>query len=203
MKKQKLLPSILFTALLFFSCSETNNDNCSDLQFAAETAEENYNSNNTEETCNSYKDALNAQISSCGDESGALQSILDGLGDCSETTTQGTIIVTVGGLLKTFDENITITQNGATLTIRAEHSLTNDWISFEVEQGGTGIDIISNFKIFLVSREYFPTSNSAGTFTSSITTNTSIAIEGSFSGPVEAANNAVVDLTSGMIDLGF
>jgi hypothetical protein len=33
--------------------------------------------------CNTYKDALNAQIASCGDSSGALQALVDSLGDCN------------------------------------------------------------------------------------------------------------------------
>lgn len=33
--------------------------------------------------CNAYKDALNAQIVSCGDSSGALQALVDSLGDCN------------------------------------------------------------------------------------------------------------------------
>ncbi|HLT52663.1 MAG TPA: DUF6252 family protein [Flavobacteriaceae bacterium] len=33
--------------------------------------------------CNAFKDALNAQISACGDTGGALQATLDSLGDCT------------------------------------------------------------------------------------------------------------------------
>ncbi|MGO2359379.1 DUF6252 family protein [Mesonia sp.] len=51
----------------------------------AKLAYDNVDPNNAEEvqaTCNSYRTALNQEIEACGDESGELQLILDGLGDC-------------------------------------------------------------------------------------------------------------------------
>ncbi|MDQ7916268.1 DUF6252 family protein [Mesonia sp. MT50] len=62
--------------------------NCEEAQaisLSAKIAYDNVDPNNAEElqaTCNSYRTALNQEIEACGDESGELQLILDGLGDC-------------------------------------------------------------------------------------------------------------------------
>ncbi len=40
------------------------------------------NDDNYTELCNAYKSSLEAQISACGDENGALQASIDALGDC-------------------------------------------------------------------------------------------------------------------------
>jgi len=44
----------------------------------------NATSDNYSELCNAYKAALQAQISACGDSAGAIQEIIDSLGDCTQ-----------------------------------------------------------------------------------------------------------------------
>lgn len=152
--------------------------------------------------CNAYRTALQQQITACGDQSGALQNLINNLGDCAGSDMpEGVISVTVGTLAKTFETNITIMEAGGILSVRAEDDATDDWISFDVSSGETGVDIISNFVIHLITTDYFPASNPTGTFTSEITINTTPSIQGTFAGPVESADGADLSLTQGVIDI--
>jgi len=57
---------------------------------ATNDAAEAYNADNTnEDLCLAYKAALENQIAECGDSDGNLQQIIDDLGDCSATTSNG------------------------------------------------------------------------------------------------------------------
>lgn len=61
-------------------CEEAQN-----IRLAAKLAYDNVDPNNTEQlqlVCNAYRNALNQEIDTCGDESGDLQAILDTLGSC-------------------------------------------------------------------------------------------------------------------------
>ncbi len=212
MMKQNLLLFALLCSVLVIGCSdddsnEDNNDetatiDCADIAATTQSAAEAYNATKSEETCKRYKEAINSQITSCGDELGVLQAIADGLGDCIEQPSKKTISVSVGSLLKTFDQNVTIDQNGTALTIRAEEKNSNNWVSIELEASATGTDILTDFTIFIISREYKPnTEFEPDPFTSTITVNSNEKIEGNFHGVVTAANNASVSLTGGTIDL--
>lgn len=53
----------------------------------AQTAFGNATDENYEELCNAYKEALQVQISVCGDADGSLQQLVDELGDCVISTT--------------------------------------------------------------------------------------------------------------------
>ncbi|NQY31373.1 MAG: hypothetical protein HRT69_18145 [Flavobacteriaceae bacterium] len=54
---------------------------------AANSSDSNYS-----ELCTDYKNALVAQIASCGDDSGALQNTVNSLGDCSDTDTSNSTV---------------------------------------------------------------------------------------------------------------
>lgn len=154
--------------------------------------------------CNNHKQALMTKKNACGDPTGSIQAEIDAL-DCTAAPTiaSGTITVTVGTLPKTFDENLTVDVNGITVSVRAEDAGSGDWISFDVEQGQTGANVISNFTIHLISSDYFPANNAAGVFTSEITLHNATDMEGTFFGPVESATGGDVNLTSGVIDITF
>lgn len=209
--KKNLLLFYVIIAISSWSCSNESDspiDQCVAAQANTATALQNFNAvteadANYESICNTYKNVLQAQITACGDETGSIQTIIDGLGDCLPSTSQGSITVTVGTLARTYDQNVSVNQNGNTLTIRAEES-GGDWISFDVEQGQTGTDIINaNFILNTFSRDYTPTT-SPTPFTSSITVNSSTNIEGTFSGTVLASSNgSVLSLTSGVINITY
>ena len=154
--------------------------------------------------CNNHKQALITKKNACGDPTGDIQAEIDAL-DCTAapTVASGSITVTVGTLPKTFDENLTVDVNGITVSVRAEDAASGDWVSFDVEQGVTGANVISNFTIHLISSDYFPANNAAGIFTTEITVNNATDMEGAFSGPVESAAGGDVSLTSGVIDISF
>lgn len=60
----------------------SNNDPCQNATTAAEEAQTAYEADSTNgELCNAYVNALEAQITSCGDEDGSIQNIIDSL-DC-------------------------------------------------------------------------------------------------------------------------
>ncbi|RRO14576.1 hypothetical protein [Flavobacteriaceae bacterium 14752] len=93
----KSLLIILLISSIGLSCeNENSNDNnvdnpddnieCQNAQQATVQAQQDFeNASNSEyeDLCATYIDALNLQITECGDEDGSLQSIIDELGDCT------------------------------------------------------------------------------------------------------------------------
>ncbi|AUC76766.1 hypothetical protein [Olleya sp. Bg11-27] len=72
------------TGTSIWSLVTTTNTSCADAVDATSLAENAYNNDTTNAgLCNAYKTALQNQITVCGDANGALQSIIDGLGDCA------------------------------------------------------------------------------------------------------------------------
>lgn len=210
MKKKFLLFYIVLTVSLLGCSSDGESivDACISAQQNTAIALRNFEAitktdANYETTCNTYKNTLQTQINACGDPTAAIQNIIDGLGDCSVSTQGGSITVTVGTLARTYDQNVTVSQNANILTIRAEDN-GGDWISFDLEQGQTGTDLInSTFILNTFNRDYTPTT-SPEPFTSSITVNSGAVITGTFSGTVLAAsNNSVLGLTSGSINITY
>ncbi|MBT8260178.1 MAG: hypothetical protein KJN82_02605, partial [Bacteroidia bacterium] len=63
----------------------------------AEAAFNNANNDNYTQLCNAYKTALENKIFACGDD-GTIQTIIDGLDDCTQSSSQGTITLTAGTL---------------------------------------------------------------------------------------------------------
>ncbi len=96
----------LFTLLTAFTCeneplegefvveaptipTNPSDQNCQDATLAvAEAALEFLGAEDSDYSsiCNSYRNALQAQISACGDPQGTLQAVVDGLGDCTLDT---------------------------------------------------------------------------------------------------------------------
>lgn len=208
MKTLQSIAAILLLGLSVAACS-SNDDNsnltCEEATAATLAASQAFDaatSANLEAKCNAYKHALQNEIAACGDETGALQAMIDDLGDCT-ISSAGSITATVGTLPMTFDI-LTITTVGNTLKIKAEREGSDNFIYFEVEKLMTGTDIISNFKINLFTRDYFPASTAFGTFTSTITQNSSTKVVGSFYGIVlDATTNTAQELTQGVIDLNL
>ncbi len=158
--------------------------------------------------CNDYKSALQIKITECGDPTGSIQTIIDGLGDCSAVTTTGVISVDLGTAGLTFEEEITVTPNGTDLNVSAKDGSSGNIVSFTVGQGATGIDIITNFMIQIGpagGTTYIPTTDPAEVFTSNITINNGTVINGTFSGTIQATGAAAPDLTlnNGVIDIMY
>lgn len=210
MKKLKVFLAFAIVNIALVSCS-SNDDNsnnpqvtCDDAIAATAAAAQAYSTATAENfvaRCNAYRDALETQIAECGDDSGALQALIDGLGDCTAETSNGAITVNVGSSARTFD-NITVTTVGSNRHVVASEDQTSYSIEFDVAQNATGMDIISNFKINLVSPNFIPLPDSeGGNWTSNITVNNATSLNGTFSGIVRNGDNAALELTAGVIDL--
>jgi hypothetical protein len=211
MKTLKLISGIVFLVILSFSCSSDNNTtqpNCDEIiaqTLAAQNAFNNATAANHTELCNAYKAALQNQINSCGDPSGDLQDIIDDLGDCILVVTPS-VTVTVGTLAKTFETNLTVTVVGTTRKVKVYDNVNGtDFVYFEIQQGATGSNIISNFNIHLLSSDYNPTPViDGGNWMSSITTNTATKITGTFFGYVTSpTTGADLSLTQGVINVNL
>ena len=211
MKNLKWIAAALFLSITVISCSDDdNNNNNNDLtctEAAAETATAaqayaNATGGDLATKCVAYKAALNAQIDICGDASGALQLMVDSLGDCTVETSTGSITVNAGSSLRTFNMNITVTMNGTSRHIYAEDS-AGYYIEFDLAEGATGAAALQNFNIHLISSDYNPLADDeGGNWTSNISVNTATEINGTFNGYVTSpTTGADIDLTSGVINL--
>lgn len=212
MMKLKLIVATVLVGVSLLSCSSDDGGNsvdtsCEEATSATLSAAQAYSNATDAEIvakCIAYKAALETQIEVCGDTSGALQLIINSLGDCSETTNpiSGSITVTTGTLPQTFNMNISITPNGTTNHIYAEKS-SGDYIEFDLAVGASGTSAIQNFNIHLMSSDYNPLSvDEGGNWTSNITLNSDTKITGTFNGYVTSpTTGADIGLTSGMINL--
>lgn len=209
MKKLKMITAALLFAAGMISCgSDDSNDNqacesATSLSAVAAQAFDAASDENYPTACEAYKGALQNQIAACGDPSGALQAIINDLGDCTLDSSSGGISVTVGTLVKTFETNITVVTVGTTIQVRAEDGGTaNDFIYFEIQQGQTGANVIANFNIHLITKDYTPLPNDeGGNWASNITINSATGINGTFFGYVTSSDNATISLTNGVIDI--
>ena len=213
MKKLKVIFAIIFASVGLVSCSnDDDNNNNTDLTciaaatVTASAAQAYTNATDAQkvEKCVAYKTALQAQIATCGDSSGALQLVINSLGDCSSTVNTGitgAITLTAGSSPRTFNINITATTTATGRHIRAEDSAGYS-VEFDLANGATGNAALQNFKIRLISTDYFPLAVSeGGNWTSNISMNSATKITGTFYGYVSSSNNATLDLTSGVINL--
>jgi hypothetical protein len=209
MKKLKLILMVAVLNVAALSCnSDDDNDSisCDDAILATAEAADAYNNatpDNYEDRCNAYKDALQDQIESCGDDSGFLQDLIDDLGDCTLNNVNGSITVNVASAPTTFDE-VTVTTSGTTRHVHAESSLmTSMWIDFDVETGDTGADAVQNFTLHALNRDWTPMSDEdGGNWTSNISVNSATAIDGTFFGIVESPDAInQQDLTNGIINI--
>lgn len=217
MKKLQLISSVLFLAIIALSCSSSDGDStavppaqtCAEASTqtaAALQAFDNATNENYGTLCAAYKAALQNQITVCGDPLGTLQDIITDLGDCTLTPAAPSVTVTVGTLVKTFETNRTITTTGTTRKIKVYDNVNDtDFIYFEIQQGATGANVISNFNIHLLSSDYNPTPVSdGGNWTSNITANTATTITGTFFGYVTSpTTGADLSLTQGSITINL
>jgi len=84
-----------------FNCSSdssSDSDDSNDCTEATQEAEEalidfnDANELNYSERCNAYKTALENYQQACGDESGEIQSLIDGLGDCTQVINNPSVV---------------------------------------------------------------------------------------------------------------
>ena len=211
MKKLQLIIATLIIGIAVLSCSNDDNNNNPNLTCtsaavqtaAAAQAYANATPANFNEKCVAYKAALQAQIVACGDSTGALQLVVNGLGDCSVSALTGSITVTAGSSPRNFDSNITVTTTGTTRHIYAEEATSGYYIEFDLAPGVTGADVIMNFNIHLISSDYNPLPDAeGGNWTSNISVNGATGINGTFNGYVTSpTTGADLDLTSGVINI--
>ena len=209
--KLKVMIATMLVSIGMLSCSSDDggtsvDSSCEDATSASLSAAMAYNNATDAESavkCVAYKAALQAQIVACGDASGALQLVINSLGDCSDDAITGSITVTVGSAPRTFNKNMSITPVGITQHVYAEDS-AGYFIEFDLAVNATGTTAIQNFNIHLITKDYTPLSvNEGGNWTSNITVNSDTKITGVFNGYVSSSDNATLDLTSGIINLNF
>lgn len=209
MKSIKFFSSLLLlTFALACSSSSDSPPNCESLASATAAAQTAYQAatpSNLVALCNAYKTALQNEIDGCGDESGDLQNIINGL-NCTAPTTTGTLSMNLGSAPLSFDE-ITVTTTGTTRHVHGERSDSTSYeIDFDVEVGQTGANKINNFTLRLFSQTYTPLIPAAfgNNWGSNITVNSSTSVTGTFHGELaNASQTSAQDLLSGVVDIDF
>jgi hypothetical protein len=212
MKSLNFFFIVLICTLLMFSCSksEENNTNnsCAEnvsITLIAKQEFENATNVNKNSLCNAYKAALQNEINSCGDTNGQLLLTINDLNDCViNSISPSKISVTVGQYAKIFNKDLTINLIGTTRKIKAfNNAVPSEFVSFELLQGDSGQNKITNFVIHLSNKDYtvLPL-NEGGIWSTNISINTANRILGTFSGYVTSIETgADLDLTAGSIDL--
>ena len=211
MRTIKLFSSIALLVILSLACSSSSDSDsapsCESLSIATDAAEAAYNAATTAtlvEKCTAFKMALQNEINGCGDESGDLQNIINGL-DCTLPTTTGTLSVNAGSAPIVFDR-ITVTTTGTTRHVHGEKSNTTYEIDFDVLVGQTGANKINNFELRLLSQIYRPLipARFGNEWTSNITVNSSTSIVGTFRGEVaNESETSAQDLLNGVVNINF
>ncbi len=155
-----------------------------------------------EDLCVAYREALEAQITECGDTDGSLQALIDDLGDCASVSSNGTLSVTTGTLnIEFVDQNVTF-ENG-TISVNGVSQGGNYVINFQVAEGATGTDVIQNFVLTLNGTDYFPSTQGFDDFTSDTSVSSGNILQATFFGLVESNAGADLSLTQGMVDLTY
>lgn len=182
-------------------------DDCEAATEAASLAEINFNNatdDNFEELCNSYRLALENQITECGDD-GTIQAILNDLGECVAVAVDGGITFNAGSSPQDFDI-ITIEEEGNIIKVTAKTSAngaSNYEMYFEVMQDETGVDIINDTFYLTLTSTLYPDTTGFNDFTSNITANSTGVLTGTFGGLVRNDDNGVLELTQGMINITY
>ena len=211
MRTIKLILGIAFFMILSLGCSSSDSSSAADCESlanatsAAQVAYDNATAANLVEKCTAYKTALQNEINGCGDASGTLQNIVDGL-DCTLPTTTGTLSMSLGSAPLVFDQ-ITVTTTGTTRHVHGEKSNTTSYeIDFDVIVGQTGANKINNFELRLFSHTYTPMIPSAfgNDWASNITVNSGTSVVGTFHGELESATATnIQDLLNGVVNVNF
>ncbi|MEY8847769.1 hypothetical protein AB9K26_03085 [Psychroserpens sp. XS_ASV72] len=170
---------------------------------AAETAFNNASADTYTQLCNAYKIALENQIAACGDD-GQIQSIINGLGDCTQASASGTLSVSAGTLNIQFITNSAVLNGGMVVVSGSNTEQGADYhIYFEVPEGTTGVDVMQNFVLTLNGSEFFPNNDGFDDFTNNITVNADGVIQGNFGGIVTREDGADLSLSQGIVDLTY
>ena len=211
MKKLQLISAILLLTMLSISCGGSDDapaptcDEAIQATLTAQLAFSNATENQYTSLCNAYKAALENQIDACGDTTGDLQAIIDGL-NCTPAATTGTLSMNLGSAPLAFDL-ITVTTTGTTRHVHGEQSNTTSYdIDFDVEVGQTGANKIENFELRLFSQTFRPLIPAAfgNDWTSNITVNSGTSVVGTFHGElVNEGETSVQDLLSGVVNVSF
>ncbi len=207
-----MITTVLFS-IVMLSCSSDDSGTSIDISceeaieatLAAELAYDNATDTESAQKCIAYKAALETQIDVCGDTSGALQLVIDSLGNCSELTNPvtGSITANIGSAPRNFNQNLTVTTVGTTRKIYAEDS-AGYHIEFDLAAGATGTSALQNFSFRFISSDFTPLAVSeGGNWTSNITLNSATKITGTFNGIVSSSSNAALEFTSGIININI
>lgn len=209
----KLFSSIILLVVLSLACSSSSDSDsspatdCESLTDASDAALLAYNAataDNLAVKCAAYKTALQNEINGCGDASGALQNLIDGL-NCPSPTTPGTLTMNLGSAPLVFDQ-ITVTTTGTTRHIHGEKTNTSYEIDFDVEVGQTGANKINNFELLLFSQIFRPLIPAVfgNNWTTNITVNSSTSVVGTFRGELaNESQTSAQDLLNGVVNVTF
>ena len=187
---------------------DTQPNECDNATTAANQAESAFNNatdTNYTDLCNLYKSALQDKITACGDTDGNIQSVIDGLGECTQSSPVGEISLTAGTLPLVFDL-VNVVEDGGVLKITGNTSAngaSNYEVYFEVAPGDTGVDIINSTFYLTLTSTFYPDTSGFDDFTSNITVNLSGTLAGTFGGIVTNADNGNLSITSGLIDITY
>lgn len=179
-------------------------DTCS-AQSATDEAAAAYNEDDTnQDLCNAYRTTLENQIAECGDTDGSIQAIINDLGNCEfgNQGEPGTLKVRVGTLDVDFvTQNISL-ENGL-INVEGTSAGGGYMVSFQIDEGATGIDIFQNFVLTLNGTEFFPSTQGVDDFTSETTVSSQGILIATFFGLVESAEGADLSLTQGMVEVDY
>jgi hypothetical protein len=156
--------SIVFILFISFSCNneplegefpdpeENACINATQVSVTAATNLANATSENYTELCNTYKTALQTQITACGDAAGALQQIIDSLGDCTDNNQTndlvGTWLLTAWNVSEALDLNNDDTDS--TNLLDEMNCYTNETLVFNQDNTGTAMSTsYAEFEIFI------------------------------------------------------
>lgn len=123
----------------------TSNNPCLDATAFAATAESQYSNDiSNENLCNAYKSALQNQIAICGDATGEIQAIINGLGDCSNSSVS---IIGVWQLISETEDDVELVLTECELLQTIEFNATEYIDNWQFSssgnapcQSGTNID---------------------------------------------------------------
>lgn len=192
----KIATSVWTRSQLISGCS---------LQAATDEAAAAYN-NDTSNTdlCNAYKTALQNQIDVCGDDNGALQTIIDGLGDCSQNQSNNTLFLRMGGVDVDFDVIDVVVEDGLIKISGESTFFTSHGLYIEVNPDETGENTFVTFVLTTAMNTLVPyMEGTSYDFSSEVTTNSTGLLIGTFGGTVVNSSGGGVDLTNGQIDITY
>ncbi|WP_064967816.1 hypothetical protein [Tenacibaculum ovolyticum] len=194
-------------SLLLFNCSSNSSESidlCTPVKKNVATALADFTNTTADDytvNCSKYKKELENEIKECGDENGEIQSLIDGLGDCSNSSN---LSMSVGGVDISFDKVTTKVENGF---IKVSGTLTKSsyTIYFEVPMNTKGKEVIEGFVAHILSADYmaYTSGDPNFNFTSNISVNGDNVLTGTFGGAVKSNGGGFVSLTGGKIDVRY